>query len=685
MNLGSRWSEVPRGRERLKHCDPCSTRSEPAKSAPTSKAKDWPTSVLLIGHRQSLLREAARKLGLHCYLDQGDEPQGPIRTLAVTLDSLPKYNESNGRSARKAFDLAIIDESEQVFGHLFGDTIKKRLGLQRCYDALQFEISYAKAVVALDADLGLVTADALHKMRPQDWVSRCRIICNAPVPATEKRTIRLHKNRNLLEQEVANAIKRGERCFITSNSKKFIDAACRMIQTECGESVVLRSVTRDNSRDESTIRFLNNIKEEFCRVQVVLGTPSIGTGIDITFADRRVVVDRVFGFFYPFINTHTDIDQQLSRVRHPGAVDVWVSPATFNFTSNVEVIKDDLARAYAVPKAVIGRPRPDGLVEYDRDDPLLNLYAHVTALRRASMNRLVDLFCALREANGWTVEWVDGSSTPSPMTAAREALTAERAVMLLKAPVIDDDDYIELDEKVARGANLTREERIVHERNHFERAVGLSLDEHLVEMNADGKLLDKVKALAAVLPILSTDGPASGLVDALLEPTTTPKGRLQKKEPEVILAVLLTASGLVDNGAIKANTVISIDALTRFVAICRENRTMIEEVFGESIRNDFHKNPTRQLNAFLKRVSLEVVEVDTRKIAGRKIRYYALPADSLIAMTRLALSYREAEGRRAEAKEMAPRRRIERAQPSEKDQPVPPEERHLLSQSILGS
>lgn len=145
------------------------------------RSRDWPKSVLLIGHRQSLLREAAKNLGLHCYLDRGEEPAGPIRTLAVTLDSLPKFNEANRKSARKAFDLVIIDESEQVLSHLFGETIKKGRGLERCFDAMHFEVANSKAVVALDADLGLVTAHAMRTMRPQDWASRCRIICNLPV------------------------------------------------------------------------------------------------------------------------------------------------------------------------------------------------------------------------------------------------------------------------------------------------------------------------------------------------------------------------------------------------------------------------------------------------------------------------------------------------------------------------
>ena len=116
-------------------------------------------------------------------------------------------------------------------------------------------------------------------------------------------------------------------------------------------------------------------------------------------------VDRVFGFFYLVHQHACRYRPAAPRVRNPGSIDVWISPTTFHFTSNVDVIKDDLARAYIVKRAVRGR-RPDGMVDYNRDDPLLMICAHVTALRRASMNRLVELFCQAARANGWAIEWV---------------------------------------------------------------------------------------------------------------------------------------------------------------------------------------------------------------------------------------------------------------------------------------
>jgi hypothetical protein len=620
--------------------------------------KDQPRSVLLIGHRQSLIREAAATLGLRCYLDPADEIDGRMRTLAVCLDSLPKYNEPyierfDGKRPiyrrDPPFDLIIIDESEQVLGHLLSQTIENRMGIDRCFDSLMYEVANAKAVTALDADLGLATTHALRTMRPQDWASRCRIVYNAPVLPVQKRVMRLYKNRRFLERQVIEAVKRGQRCFIVSNSKKFIDGAHRMILNECGDGIVMRVITSDNSRDEATLRFLANIKTEFLNVQVVLGSPSIGTGIDITFPDGECRVDRVFGFFYPFVNTHTDIDQQLSRVRNPGMLDVWISPATYNYTCDVEVIKDDLGRAYTVQRAVTGR-RDDGMVEYNPDHPLLMICAHVTALQRASKNRLVELFCALREANGWAVEWVAETAPSGPYDPARKMLEAERKDMLLKAPPITDADYIELDARMLKGASLTKEEQISYESNRFERTVGARLDAELIAMNVDGRLLDRITILAGIVSIWSKDY-FDTLVDNLLAPTITPKGRLKDTKPELLIAVLMRAAGLTTADGFKTAELASHDTLSRFVAICRENRTVIEEVFGEPFRDDFEAKPVRQLNLFLKRIGLKLVCAKTEKVAGHKVRHYAIPANLLGTMMRLSRSYLDVKARKEAEKE----------------------------------
>jgi hypothetical protein len=596
-------------------------------------------SVLLIGHRQSLIREAAAKLGLQFYLDKGDAGDRNLRTLAVCLDSLPKYNES-GASALdgrrpKPYDLVILDESEQVLSHLTGDTIARRYGMERCFDALMYEVANAKAVIALDADLGLVTAHAMRTMRPQDWHSRCRIILNAPVVQMKNRVMQVYKSRQFLEARVIEAIKRGERCFIVSNAKKYVEAMHRMILNACGDAVTIRTITSDNSRDVAIVDFIKNIKTAILTVQVVIASPSIGTGVDITFPGGARMVDRVFGFFYPFVNTHTDIDQQLCRVRNPGAVDVWIDAMRFEFTSNIDVVKDDLARAYKVKRAVRGR-REDGMVDYDRDDPLLMICAHVTALQRASKNRLVELFCQLREANGWDIERVGEASASKAFDEAKKMIAAERIEKLVQAKTVSSDDYIELDSKATKGASMTPDEQITYEKNYFERTVGVALDRDLIETNLDGKLIQRIETMARVVKSWAYGSEA---IDARLQLATMPQGRLEEAEPAVLVAMFLRFVGLTTADGFDVGYALSMADLAPFAALCRTNQTMIEEAFAEAMRADLAENPMRQLNQFLRRIGLKLKKVKTAKVDGEKVRYYALPAEGVDLMLGLARSY----------------------------------------------
>ena len=67
--------------------------------------------------------------------------------------------------------------------------------------------------------------------------------------------------------------------------------------------------------------------------------------MDITFPDNAKLVDVVFGFCEPGINTHLDFDQQLARVRHPGAVKVWITPRCYKFETHLDVVRYDIMRA----------------------------------------------------------------------------------------------------------------------------------------------------------------------------------------------------------------------------------------------------------------------------------------------------------------------------------------------------
>ena len=68
---------------------------------------------------------------------------------------------------------------------------------------------------------------------------------------------------------------------------------------------------------------------------------------------------------------------------------------------------------------------------------------------------------------------------------------------------LSDIDFIELEAWALKGASLTEEERVAYEKNHFERTVGVGLDPELIQMNGDGRLIERIAALAETFLSLS--------------------------------------------------------------------------------------------------------------------------------------------------------------------------------------
>ena len=64
--------------------------------------------------------------------------------------------------------------------------------------------------------------------------------------------------------------------------------------------------------------------------------------MDVSFPDKSKLIDVVFGFCEANINTHFDFDQQLARVRDPGAVRVWINPRRFYYETSVDAVRREL-------------------------------------------------------------------------------------------------------------------------------------------------------------------------------------------------------------------------------------------------------------------------------------------------------------------------------------------------------
>lgn len=582
-------------------------------------------SVLLVGHRRSLLRALSSDLGLRCYLDvrQGGFIGADIpKHFAVSVDSLATMLHP----ARNKFDVVLIDESEQVFSHLISDTIETEKR-RKCYLLLQHYVHVAKRVVALDADLNHITLHAIQRFGSKNPLSDRRFILNDyKFPA---KSVEMYGSDNHLVGDLFTSLREGKRIFVCANSKQRIDALVLSIQDEFGTDFPLFWVTSENSGDGDVSHFISNIKTEILNYRVLLVSPAMGTGLDITFPDDVTNVEGVYGFFESRVNTHLDIDQQISRVRHPNFVRVWISAESFNFETEVDPIKQELAESGIIPEILTGYSNT-GLPEFNWTDPYLTLFATILSAQRASKNRLKKNFIDLKTHNGCSIVDI----TKDQDVALQGALHSMRGDdlredeyvrNLLNAELLDGHTANRLMEKRDAGKALTTPEKHSLERYWFDTFYLQPATPELLLKDNHGKYRDQIRLLEEVLQP-SRKSAANEVIKA--------KGEL--------IRVLLIASGVLGNEGKFDTTITITDAsLAPFVTQCKKRKLTIERVLGSDLRRDFDKKPMMQLGSFLKMCGLKTVKEKPITSGSQKIYEYRLDPSCLNDALRLIDRRRE--------------------------------------------
>jgi hypothetical protein len=414
-----------------------------------------------------------------------------------------------------------------------------------------------------------------------------------------------------------------------------------MIETEFHGKVRQVAITSDNSRDPINTEFLKHIQERFLQIDVLIASPSLGTGIDISFPESASKVDCVYGFFVAMVNTHTDIDQQLARVRNPGSVRVWISPQRSQYETNFDVIRDDIARASIVRSAITGYD-DDGRLQYDKDHPLLTISAHMICATRTSRNNLLRLFCALRMAQGWQIERIRKPDTKTAkgnrrLRRAKAAVEMNRVQALMNARHLSNSEFDEINYNIRRGNHVPQEQRIEHEKAYLERSLGVKLSPEIIELNRNNKLLETVKVFSS-LQSENNESFFGQLVTELTEQGASK--RWGKTKIKTFLAFVTFISGLLKNGDVDRNAIVSQRTLERFVTFCQLNQTIIEEIVGGELRQDLDVRAVMQLNRFLALAGLKLVSHTRKTTDGVQTHEYKLDPRRLALMSVLAEHYR---------------------------------------------
>jgi hypothetical protein len=601
-----------------------------------ARCKKQRLTVLVIGHRRSLLQSLAHRLGVDNYRiprpraigsdvdDYLAVPPGPY--YAVCLDSLGRLNPKTDQ-----YDVIVIDESEQVFAHLIGETVREER--RAVFARLKYYLDKAEHVFCLDADLNMISMQAAFvMMQPETSV---RIIINQP--EIESRPYQLCGSKGQLLDEMLGDVRDGYKCFVATNSKRQAQDIERLLMRECpGRRIV--TITSENSQSRVAQQLLSAIVEKLRNeIDVLIASPAMGTGVDITFLDAgenpEVVVDRVFGLFEANITTHFDLDQHLMRVRHPGQVKVWVNRTELNYETDVACLIGELNRSLNRTNLLLGFT-DDGTPQYLNDDGLTDIWAQVQAANRGSKNSLAPLFENLRVHNGWVA--VDGlagqdfdsiairsQAASNKLRAAKAARANERAQRIAAARLLGESEVEDLIALEKAEKPLTAEQALSLERFRIERFYGEEISEELVTFDNEGRTREQVRLLELVV----SDGKDAAWTD-LFERHSQFLGfdRQQRLARRELLRELFTAAGLmrVDTGEFDPDARVSARTLSAFALVVREKVRQVDLFLGKPVRRDLEKNPVGQLTALLGMVGLELEEATVTQRGGKKMRAYRL-------------------------------------------------------------
>lgn len=602
---------------------------------------------ILVGHRQSLIKESAAKLGMECYLDTKafdtkvvgipDKPGGlttekPLH-YAVCLDSL----KSRIRLQYEHYDVVILDESEQVFAHFLSRQMKAP---EQNFSVLSRLIRNAKYVFCLDADIDRITLTGVvsclrnhpsfqpYPSRECDESKKRRIYFHRNGYRKQAGTIDCYPSPSELKAELLKDIRSGKRCFVTSNNKKKITQTYQAIKDRFPEKI-FRLVTSDNSSDEDTQSFIKHIKAEILNLDAVFASPTIGTGIDLTFPDNRSEIDVVYGFFDSNINTHFDIDQQLARVRHPAAIKVYIDGRRGKKKTDFHTVKREILDTKKI-KSLGYTFGLDGAEWDESDHPFVDLYAEVECTRRKSMNFLKQHFFDYKKNQGWHLNFVEPDEVGHELGLVMGWAGANRTKKLridrlMQAQKISFQDYMRLKDNKRNSLPVSREERSALERYRIEHFYGEEISPALIDFDDEGKTESKIWLFYRVTDSRLALTHYSEISTSQVQRFEYSKTMKQIDFKQVMfLREAFASAGIFDLDSKQFDCTALYDqhSLKGFVFFMRKHEERLQLLFRKDLNEDIDGRSVNQLRNLLKLVGLK--QKASRKNKGGGISRYSI-------------------------------------------------------------
>lgn len=460
---------------------------------------------LNLGHRVNLLKNLSKRLDTQMYSVLSQAELSKSNALSMTADSLYKLQHN----LQQPYDCVFIDEACQYLVHMLRSKTCKDHRAE-ILEVLEHIIFKAKLLVLADAHMDDVTLDFFLKMRPEG--EKPFIIKNSYKQSGRKVYFYEGKDNSALVANINASLMANRKIMVVSDSKRFIKKIAASLTVKVRETkkdpdlnphqelptqekLKIWSIHAENSGSEENVAFITDISESVKDIDVLLASPSLGTGVDIT-GDR---FDEVFGVFHAVSQTATDCAQQIHRYRKQVPLHVWVAPRPpFGYEeTNAENIKQKMLQLNEMTAFLIRIDRETGK-RGEEKTWALEAYCQIEANRNRSLNNLRDDLRSLLGEMGYDVESIDAERDSDVVEELREAalrLDLAHAQAVATAKDITAAEYLSRQSKDYQ----TPEELLECEKFRIYRDYGLPVTKELVALDNGGRLIRQLIALEAIL------------------------------------------------------------------------------------------------------------------------------------------------------------------------------------------
>ncbi len=459
---------------------------------------------LNLGHRVNLLKNLSQRLNTDMYsaISQGDLAKAV--GLSITVDSLHKL-----QTQLNEYGCIFIDEACQYLAHLLHSKTCREHRAE-ILEVLEFLIRKAKLVVLADAHMDDLTVDFFRAMRPEGEVP---FVIKNDYKETG-RTVYLYEgdSNSALVSKIFTALMLGLKIMVVSDSKKFIkklEAAMTVkvfddrplfgtdgqLDSKSENKLRIWSIHAENSGSEENVAFIKDISTEVKKVDVLLASPSLGTGVDIP----NYHFDAVFGAFHAVSQTATECAQSLHRYRPQVPLHIWVAPRPpFGYKeTNAAKIKERMLELNEMTAFLI-RIDPETGRRGAEKDWALDAYCEIEANRNRSINNLRDDLHSLLGEMGYNLTPGESEADPNVAIELKEAgqtLDTAHQLAVVQAANISSSEYLSRQAKDF----LQPEEIVECEKYRIQRDYGMPVTERLVKRDAGGYLISQIIALESLL------------------------------------------------------------------------------------------------------------------------------------------------------------------------------------------